>query len=108
MKNLKITALGTLFFAGTLSAEAAPKTVFPVKIDPATVDQEPYRFNGVVLTAGARGSGFCAWNKRAFFSAAHVVIDEDTKEMLKFFCFAYLRKIGKDTLPGLQLSTLKK
>lgn len=73
MKNLKIPALGTLFFAGTFLAEAAPKTIFPVKIDPATVDQEPYRFNGVVLTAGGRGSGFCAWNQRTFFSAAHVV-----------------------------------
>ena len=76
MKNFKIPALGTLLFAGTLSAEAAPKTIFPVKIDPATVDQEPYRFNGVILTAGARGSGFCAWNQKTYFSAAHVVYAE--------------------------------
>lgn len=76
MKNLKISAYGTLFFAGALFAEAAPKTVFPVKINPATVDQEPYRYNGVVLTGDARGSGFCAWNPRTFFSAAHVVYSE--------------------------------
>lgn len=73
MKNLKFPALGTLFFAGTVISEAAPKTIFPVKIEPSVVNESPYRFNGVVLTAEARGSGFCAWNPRTFFSAAHVV-----------------------------------
>ncbi|MES2661259.1 MAG: proprotein convertase P-domain-containing protein [Verrucomicrobiota bacterium] len=76
MKNLKFPAIGTLFFAGTVFAEAAPKTTFPVVIDPAVVNQSPYRFNGVVLTNEARGSGFCAWNERTFFSAAHVVYSD--------------------------------
>lgn len=65
--------MGTLLIAGAHVTMAEPKTTFPVKIDPAVVNDSPYRFNGVVLTAESRGSGFCAWNQRAFFSAAHVV-----------------------------------
>ena len=76
MKNLKIPALGTLFFAGTFVAQAAPKTLFPKRINPTVISDEPYRFNGVVLTPLGRGSGFCAWNQRTFFSAAHVVYEE--------------------------------
>jgi len=77
MKNLKFPAFCVLFFSGTLFATAA-KTTFAVEIDPADVNKAPYRFNGVVLTDAARGSGFCAWNQRTFFSAAHVVYDEGT------------------------------
>lgn len=69
--------LGVLLLAGTASAGTAPKTLSPEKIDPLVLGTDPYRFNGIVMTADARGSGFCAWNQRAFFSAAHVVWGED-------------------------------
>ncbi len=73
MKDVKFFAIAPLFLAGSLVATAKSKTVFPEKIDPTVVNQKPYRYNGVVLVEGARGSGFCAWNQRTFFSAAHVV-----------------------------------
>ncbi len=75
MKDLKVPVVCVLFFSGTLFATAA-KTTFPVPIEPDDIAEAPYRFNGVVLTAAARGSGFCAWNEKTFFSAAHVVYDE--------------------------------
>lgn len=77
MKNLKFPLICTLFFSGTLLATAGPKTKSPVKIDPETIEKAPYRYNGVVLTDNARGSGFCAWNQRTFFSAAHVVYGDE-------------------------------
>ncbi len=76
MKNLKFRTLGALILAGSPVAMAKPKTTFPVKVDPVLVSEAPFRFNGVVLTDEARGSGFCAWNQQAYFSAAHVVYSE--------------------------------
>ncbi len=76
MRNLKFRTISLLFLSGSLLAAAGPKTQFPVKIDPATIGKAPYRFNGVVHTGDARGSGFCAWNSRTFFSAAHVVFTD--------------------------------
>jgi len=61
-----------LSLAGLARGETS-KTLTPVKIDPVVITTEPYRFNGLVLGAEVRGSGFVAWNKRAFFTAAHVV-----------------------------------
>jgi hypothetical protein len=62
-----------MLFAGSAFSDTVPKTLIPEKIDPLLIDSEPYRFNGVVLTDEFRGSGFCAWNKRTFFTAAHMV-----------------------------------
>lgn len=76
MKNLRTSAICSLLFASAVFAKPDSKTIFPVKIDPAVVDDSPYRYNGVVLTQDARGSGFCAWNQRTFFTAAHVVYGE--------------------------------
>ena len=74
MKNqFALPALGLLLLAGTISAVAQPKTANPVEIDPEVIGKEPYRFNGAVLSEVGRGSGFCAWNRHTFFSAAHVV-----------------------------------
>ncbi|BCU75614.1 proprotein convertase P-domain-containing protein [Luteolibacter sp. LG18] len=70
MKTIALSALGLVSLAGMAHAD---KTLNPVKIDPLLIDTEPYRFNGVVLTDEVRGSGFVAWNQRAFFTAAHVV-----------------------------------
>ena len=56
-----------------MTAAEKSKTTNPVKIKPDQITEDPFRFNGVVLTEGSRGSGFSAWNNRAFFSAAHVV-----------------------------------
>jgi subtilisin-like proprotein convertase family protein/V8-like Glu-specific endopeptidase len=76
MNHLKLPSLGILMLAASATAATKPKTTNPVKVDPALINDKPYRFNGVVLTDSARGSGFCAWNKRTFFSAAHVVFGE--------------------------------
>jgi V8-like Glu-specific endopeptidase len=76
MRILKLPAICTLFLSGSLLVIAGPKTKSPSKIDPDTIGKAPYRFNGVVHTGTARGSGFCAWNQRTFFSAAHVVYEE--------------------------------
>jgi hypothetical protein len=76
-QNLKLPAIGALFFSVTLLATAGPKTQSPVKIDPDTIGTAPYRYNGVIHTENARGSGFCAWNSRTFFSAAHVVFGDE-------------------------------
>jgi hypothetical protein len=78
MKILKIPAVGSLFLASVVTLEAAPKTANPEKVPQALLGAEPYRFNGVVTTTVARGSGFCAWNRRTFFSAAHVVFDDES------------------------------
>jgi Proprotein convertase P-domain len=71
-----LPALGFLLLAGNVIAQVKPKTANPVKIDPALIEDEPYRFNGVVEAGEGRGSGFCAWNVRTFFSAAHVVFNQ--------------------------------
>ena len=80
MKINFFSAAGALLLAGTLGGTAAPKTASPEKIKPGQIDEEPYRFNGAVLTDNARGSGFCAWNPHTFFTAAHVVFGESTWE----------------------------
>lgn len=76
MKFPSSPALGVLFLAGSLAATAKPKTASPVIIDKNEIPNAPYRYNGVVLAGNFRGSGFCAWNKSTFFSAAHVLYDE--------------------------------
>lgn len=78
MKIIKIPAAGVILFASSVALEAAPKTINPEKVPRALLSEEPYRFNGVVTTSVARGSGFCAWNRRTFFSAAHVVFDDES------------------------------
>ena len=77
MKFPSCPAIGVLFLAGSLAATAKPKTASPVMINENEVHTAPYRYNGVVLAGDLRGSGFCAWNKRTFFSAAHVLYGED-------------------------------
>lgn len=72
VKTATLSALGILSLAGLAQGETS-KTLTPVKIDPLVIGTEPYRFNGLVIGDGVRGSGFVAWNKRAFFTAAHVV-----------------------------------
>jgi subtilisin-like proprotein convertase family protein len=76
MKISTLPVLGSFLLAGNLAMAAKPKTANPVKINPALIDEAPYRFNGVVLTENARGSGFCAWHPKTFFSAAHVVFGD--------------------------------
>jgi subtilisin-like proprotein convertase family protein len=73
-------AVGALLILGSLSATADPKTATPKRVNASQIQDEPYRFNGAVLTGTARGSGFCAWNQRTFFSAAHVVFGDTTWE----------------------------
>ena len=76
MKFPSCPTIGVLFLAGSLAANANPKTMSPVKIHEKEVHAAPYRYNGVVLAGNFRGSGFCAWDKSTFFSAAHVLYDE--------------------------------
>jgi subtilisin-like proprotein convertase family protein/V8-like Glu-specific endopeptidase len=76
MKISTLPLLGSLLLAGNLTVAAKPKTANPVKVPKYLTGETPYRYNGVVLTEVARGSGFCAWNQKTFFSAAHVVFDE--------------------------------
>lgn len=66
-----------LFFV-VQPADAKPKTILPEPVKAKQVEKSPYRYNGVVQTANARGSGFCAWNRRTFFTAAHVVYDGES------------------------------
>ncbi|MGC4015192.1 MAG: proprotein convertase P-domain-containing protein [Luteolibacter sp.] len=74
MKTAAVSALGLLSLAGLAHGDTS-KTLTPVKIDPALIGTEPYRFNGLVIGEEVRGSGFVAWNQRTFFTAAHVVSD---------------------------------
>lgn len=76
MKISTLPLLGSLLLAGNLTVAAKPKTASPVKVPKYLTGEAPYRYNGVVLTDVARGSGFCAWDQKTFFSAAHVVFDE--------------------------------
>lgn len=82
-KNIfKISALACLLLA-VASVSAAAKTTVPQKVASSLVNTAPYRFNGVVTTDEGRGSGFCAWNKQTFFSAAHVVFDDESLKWLE-------------------------
>jgi len=76
MKSKIFPAASCLLWASTLGSMADPKTTTPEKINPKRIGEDPYRFNGAVLTDTARGSGFCAWNRHTFFTAAHVVFDD--------------------------------
>lgn len=69
-----LVGLGFLVFA--LPVAAKSKTNTSQKVPASRLQKAPYRFNGVILTESARGSGFCAKNKRIYFSAAHVVFGE--------------------------------
>ncbi len=80
MKIYAFPIVGTLFLTGIMGATAKSKTAFPVKVDADQLRDSPYRFNGAITTSAARGSGFCAWNRRTFFSAAHVVFAENAWE----------------------------
>jgi subtilisin-like proprotein convertase family protein len=82
MNIFKLSFIGLFCFVGIAHAAtpASPKTTTPERVPATSIAKEPYRFNGAVTTDEGRGSGFCAWNKRAFFSAAHVVIDEEKQE----------------------------
>ncbi len=85
MKISTLPLLGSLLLAGNLTVAAKPKTASPVKVPKYLTGEAPYRYNGVVLTEAARGSGFCAWNQKTFFSAAHVVFGEETWEAPPFW-----------------------
>jgi subtilisin-like proprotein convertase family protein len=76
MKFSTLPAIGMVLLIAPLATAAEPKTATPVPINPGRIGEEPFRFNGIVHNAESRGSGFCAWNKRTFFSAAHVVFGE--------------------------------
>lgn len=75
MKIPQFAMIGLFSLTATVSAIAGSKTTVSEKVNPKVIKTDPYRFNGVVLTAEARGSGFCAGDSRLFFSAAHVVFD---------------------------------
>lgn len=85
MRISTLPALGSLLLAGNLALAAKPKTASPEKVPNSQTNEAPYRYNGVVLTETARGSGFCAWNSKTFFSAAHVVFGETTWEAPPFW-----------------------
>lgn len=73
MNISNLAAVAVLLLTGNLATAAKSKTTTPVKIRPSQLSEEPFRYNGVVLTSLGNGSGFCAWSSRTFFSAAHVV-----------------------------------
>lgn len=73
MKFSNFPVIGTLFFAASLAVQAAPKTTTPVKIDPDQLEEEPFRYTGLVTSGRVSGSGFSAWNNHTFFTAAHVL-----------------------------------
>jgi V8-like Glu-specific endopeptidase len=72
-----------LSLASSSISHAVDKTSVPVIIDPAVLNDDPYRFNGIVLMPKSRGSGFCSWNSKTFFTAAHVVYDTEQKDKTK-------------------------
>lgn len=63
--------------ACAIPAHAQYKTIFPTKVPADRLQESPFRYNGVVISGDARGSGFHAWHKNTVFSAAHVVFDEE-------------------------------
>lgn len=74
---MKITPLGltTLFLVGSPQLHAG-KTIVSEKVPAADIVKNPYRHNGAVTVEGARGSGFCARDRRLAFTAGHVVLGE--------------------------------
>ncbi len=79
MKKINTSVL-VLLAGSSLLPAATPKTLSPERVPDPLIQEAPYRFNGVVYDETGRGSGFCAWDKKAFFSAAHVVFDNDKGE----------------------------
>lgn len=73
MKFSTLSSVFVLLLAGNLAAVAKSKTTSPTKILEGEIIEDPYRYNGAVISGLGRGSGFCAWNSKTFFSAAHVV-----------------------------------
>ncbi len=78
MKIANFPVIGMLLLlGGTTLSSAAPKTLNPARVPARLMGDDPFRFNGVVTNDDARGSGFCAWSRYVFFSAAHVVFDDE-------------------------------
>lgn len=78
MRDFLHSVAAILVLAGPAVADLPSKVAYPKPVDAGLIGEDPYRFNGVVVSDLGRGSGFCAWNPRTFFSAAHVVCDEGT------------------------------
>ena len=76
MKFSNLSLATVLLLAGNLQVTAKPKTTTPEIIAASLLSEEPFRYNGVVLAESSRGSGFCAWSNKTFFSAAHVLYNE--------------------------------
>jgi len=74
MKISNLAAFGLLLTLGAPEAQAG-KVVVAKKVSQSIIRKDPYKYTGVVTVPGARGSGFCAWNRNTFFTAAHVVYD---------------------------------
>jgi len=78
MRDFLHSVVVSLVLAGPAMADLPSKVTHPQYVDEGLIGEDPYRFNGVVVSDVGRGSGFCAWNPRTFFSAAHVVFDDET------------------------------
>lgn len=78
MKTIKQLSTGVLLLASAVIASEPPKTLVPEKVPDSRITDGPYCFNGVVLNGGSRASGFCAWDRKTFFSAASFVFDPMT------------------------------
>jgi subtilisin-like proprotein convertase family protein len=76
MRDLLHSVVAILVLAGPAVADLPSKVAYPKPVDAGLIGEDPYRFNGVVVSELGRGSGFCAWNSKTFFSAAHVVCEE--------------------------------
>ena len=76
MRDLLYSVAAILVLAGPAVADLPSKVAYPKPVDAALIGEDPYRFTGVVVSELGRGSGFCAWNTKTFFSAAHVVCEE--------------------------------
>jgi hypothetical protein len=76
MRDLLHSVVAILVLAGPAVADLPSKVAYPKPVEAGLIGEDPYRFNGVVVSEVGRGSGFCAWNSRTFFSAAHVVCEE--------------------------------
>jgi len=76
MRDFLHSVVAILVLAGPAVADLPSKVAYPKPVDAGLIGEDPYRFNGVVISEVGRGSGFCAWNPRTFFSAAHVVFEK--------------------------------
>ena len=73
MKLSNVSLATVLLLAGNLALSAKDKTATPTPIPAADLLKEPYRYNGAALTDKYRGSGFCAWSNKTFFTAGHLL-----------------------------------